>query len=116
MPLQLKPTIFEVEIHDNKIKFAALPMRAMERLTAKESEAAVLPDQQERAAALVGVHHEVVLTALKLADNEVSADDLKDFDAPTLNTLFLAIMKAHGMTLASKMGEVEAKVGEANPR
>ena len=114
--MQLKPTIFEVEIHDNKIKFAALSMRAMERLTAKETEAAALTDAKERADALVAVHHSVVLNALKAADNEVTEDDLKDFDAPTFNTLFLAIMKAHGMTLASKMGEVEAKVGEANPR
>ena len=106
MPFQTspKPTQYEADIQGNSFRFGALSMRYIETMTAKEQEAF---DKQDTVA-VVGIHQDMVLTALNRAEgSEVTAEDIKELDAPMFSSLFSAILKSHGMKPDNTVGELQ---------
>jgi hypothetical protein len=99
----VKATIFEATVQGSVFKFAARSMRYMEAMIAKEKDAVAKGEQE----VLKALHDDFMLSALNGVEGQsVTAEDLKDLDAPMKNGLFSAILKAHGMLPDSKVGEV----------
>lgn len=95
-----KPTVFVVTINGQDYEFAAITLRNFSRFITEESAATTALEK-------INVQREVVLSALNRAGNEATMEDILDMDAPLFNTLFVAVMDAHGMKLDAKLGELK---------
>lgn len=103
--MQLKRTIFNVDISGTTYRFAERTLREIENLVSQETAAF----EEKQYAKLKMIHFDFVLKALNdVPDGEkVTVEDLKDnMGGPTFASLYGAVLGAQGIKLEAKnLGE-----------
>jgi len=115
----VKPSIFVVTINGADYKFAGITMREMEKFVAAEQAALAKRDADDPkstiivANALAAARRELLVPALRRGGYKIETEELMDMPAPLFNALIDALMKAHFLTLETKV--TEQSVGETVP-